>query len=245
MSQQNNAYLMCGFAIYGTISDVSRMNTGVIYVRPCYFKPGVDKEIPIFLRDAKKEHWATKENLKVGTKLTFRIRLDQYKGPMAIDLTTVDAAPKDAYSKPCRPDCIPDARGFRRIIDAARRKKLESSSNPVDQLKEFDSKDIEELAYDIATVIDGEERLSTEQKQDAYYLASAEFKNVEDGTIRASIFTEAVIETILDEDYDENDAEAVHDLFYEKCNSLDREALHEELANSSDPAAQLIASLGI
>lgn len=141
MSQQNNARFMCEYPIFGTVSDVSRMNTGVIYVRPCYFKPGVDKEIPIFLRDAKKEHWATKENLKVGTKLTFRIRVDQYKGPMATDLTTVDAAPKDAYSKPYRPKCIPDAHGFRRIIDAARRRsrealheELANSSDPIDQL---------------------------------------------------------------------------------------------------------------
>lgn len=141
MSQQNNADLMYEYPIYGTVSDVSRMNTGVIYVRPCYFKPGVDKEIPIFLRDAKKEHWATKENLKVGTKLTFKIKLDPYKGPMAINLTTVDAAPKDAYSKPYRPECIPDAHGFRRIIDAARRRSREAlheefanSSDPTAQL---------------------------------------------------------------------------------------------------------------
>ena len=141
MSQQNNAHLMCEYPIYGTISDVSRMNTGVIYVRPCYFKQGVDKEIAIFLRDAKKEHWATKENLKVGTKLTFKVKLDPYKGPMAINLTTVDAAPKDAYSKPYRPKCIPDAHGFRRIIDEARRRsrealheELANSSDPIDQL---------------------------------------------------------------------------------------------------------------
>lgn len=141
MSQQNNARLMYGYPIYGTVSDVSRMNTGVIYVRPCYFKPGVDKEIPIFLRDAKKEHWATKENLKVGTKLTFRIRLDPYKGPMAVDLTTVDAAPEEAYSGFCRPLSIPDAHGFRRLIDAARRRsrealheELANSSDPIDQL---------------------------------------------------------------------------------------------------------------
>ena len=141
MSQQKNARLMCEYPIFGTVSDGSRMNTGVIYVRPCYFKPGVDKEIPIFLRDAKKEHWATKENLKVGTKLTFRIRLDQYKGPMAVDLTTVDVAPKDAYFELDRPECIPGARGFRRLIDEARRRsrealheELANSSDPIDQL---------------------------------------------------------------------------------------------------------------
>ena len=142
MSQrQNGARLMCEYPIYGTVSDVSHMNAGVIYVRPCYFKPGVDKEIAIFLRDAKKERWAIADNLKVGTKLTFRIRLDPCKGPMATDLKTVSAAPKGAYAEPYRPECIPDARGFRRIIDAARRRSREKlheelarSSDPIDKL---------------------------------------------------------------------------------------------------------------
>ena len=139
--QQNGARLMCEYPIYGTVSDVSHMNMGVIYVRPCYFKPGVDKEVAVFLRDAKKERWATAENLKVGTKLTFRIRLDPYKGPMATDLKTVAAAPKNAYSEAWRPECIPDAQGFRRIIDAARRRsreklheELASSSDPIDKI---------------------------------------------------------------------------------------------------------------
>lgn len=142
MSQRQDArIMMCEYPIYGTVSDVSHMNTGVVYVRPCYFKPGVDKEVAIFLRDAKKEHWATKENLKVGTKLTFMISLDPYKGPMATDLKTVASAPKGAYAEPYRPECIPDARGFRRIIDAARRRsreklheELASSSDPIDKL---------------------------------------------------------------------------------------------------------------
>ena len=217
MSQQNNARLMCEYPIFGTVSDVSRMNTGVIYVRPCYFKPGVDKEIPIFLRDAKKEHWATKENLKVGTKLTFRIRLDQYKGPMAVDLTTVDVAPKDAYFELDRPECIPDARGFRRLIDAARRKKLRASSNPVYHPSDSESlKPIRPGLYEVFDVICGEKRLSIQQQYQAIGLADCVFGNDEDITI----FAKAVIETILDEDYDENDAEAVHDLFNEKYNSL-------------------------
>ena len=142
MSQrQNGARLMCEYPIYGTVSDVSHMNTGVIYVRPCYFKPGVDKEIAIFLRDAKKERLAIADNLKVGTKLIFRIKLDPCKGPMATDLKTVSAAPKGAYAEPYRPECIPDARGFRRIIDAAKRRsreklheELASSSDPIDKL---------------------------------------------------------------------------------------------------------------
>lgn len=141
MSQRNDTRFMCEYPIFGTVSDVSHMNTGVIYVRPCYFKPGVDKEIALFLRDAKKERWATSDNLKVGTKLTFRISLDPYKGPMATDLHTVAAAPKDAYTEPYRPECIPDARGFRRIIDAARRRsreklheELAASSDPIDKI---------------------------------------------------------------------------------------------------------------
>lgn len=87
-------------------------------------------------------------------------------------------------------------------------------------VKELDGKEIWAYMLEIATVIDGEERLSVEQKQDAYDLASVEFENAEDSTIGANIFAEAAIETILDEDYDENDAEAVHDLFNEKYNSL-------------------------
>ena len=217
MSQQNNARLMCEYPIFGTVSDVSRMNTGVIYVRPCYFKPGVDKEIPIFLRDAKKEHWATKENLKVGTKLTFRIRLDQYKGPMAVDLTTVDVAPKDAYFELDRPECIPDARGFRRLIDAARRKKLRASSNPVYHPSDSESlKPIRPGLYEVFDVICGENRLSIQQQYQAIGLADCVFGNDEDITI----FAKAVIETILDEDHDENDRKAIHALFNEKYNSL-------------------------
>lgn len=87
-------------------------------------------------------------------------------------------------------------------------------------VKELDGKDIWAYMLEITTVVDGDERLSAEQKQDAYDLASVEFENAEDSTIGANVFAEAAIETILDEDYDENDAEAVHDLFNEKCNSL-------------------------
>ena len=87
-------------------------------------------------------------------------------------------------------------------------------------VKELDGKEIWAYMLEIATVIDGDESLSAEQKQEAYDLASVEFENAEDGTIGANIFAGAAIETILDEDYDENDAEAVHDLFNEKYNSL-------------------------
>lgn len=86
--------------------------------------------------------------------------------------------------------------------------------------RELGYKGIWAYMLEITTVVDGDERLSAEQKQDAYDLASVEFENAEDSTIGANIFAEAAIETILDEDYDENDAEAVHDLFNEKYNSL-------------------------
>lgn len=87
-------------------------------------------------------------------------------------------------------------------------------------VKELDGKDIWAYMLEIVTVIDGEERLSAEQKQDAYDLASVEFKNAEDDTIGANVFAEAAIEAVLDENYDENDTEAVHDLFNEKYDSL-------------------------
>ena len=86
---------------------------------------------------------------------------------------------------------------------------MKEFSQLAELVKELDGKDIWAYMLEIATVIDGEERLSAEQKQDAY-----------DSTIGANIFAEAAIETILDEDYDENNAEAVHDLFNEKYNSL-------------------------
>lgn len=87
-------------------------------------------------------------------------------------------------------------------------------------VKELDGKKIWAYMLEIATVIDGEEKLSDKQKQEAYDLASVEFENAEDGTIGANVFAEAAIETVLDEDYDENDAEAVHNLFDEKYDSL-------------------------
>ena len=87
-------------------------------------------------------------------------------------------------------------------------------------VKELDSKDIWAYMLEIVAVIDGDERLSDEQKQAAYDLASVEFKNAEDDTIGANVFAEAAIETVLDENYDENDTEAVYDIFNEKYDSL-------------------------
>lgn len=88
-------------------------------------------------------------------------------------------------------------------------------------VKELDGKDIWAYMLEIATVIDGSS-LSAEQKQDAYNLASVEFENSEDSTIGANVFAEAAIETVTDQDYDEDDAEAAHDLFNEKYDSLVR-----------------------
>lgn len=88
-------------------------------------------------------------------------------------------------------------------------------------VKELDGKDIWAYMLEIATVIDGSS-LSAEQKQDAYNLASVEFENSEDSTIGANVFAEAAIETVTDQDYDEDDAEATHDLFNEKYDSLVR-----------------------
>ena len=66
-------------------------------------------------------------------------------GPMLFSVArtdvTVVSAPKDAYTEPYRPECIPDARGFRRIIDAAKRRSREkfheelvASSDPIDKI---------------------------------------------------------------------------------------------------------------
>ena len=106
-------------------------------------------------------------------------------------------------------------------------------------VKELDGKDIWAYMLEITTVVDGDERLSAEQKQDAYDLATVEFEDYNDTTIGANIFAEAAIETVLDErysgilsslsfEYQEDvsgdivrDAEInLHDLFMEKLSSL-------------------------
>lgn len=89
-------------------------------------------------------------------------------------------------------------------------------------VKELDGKGIWAYMLEIATVIDGDERLSAKQKQDAYDLASVEFENAEDSTIGANVFAGAAIDTVLDENYDENDAEATHNIFNEKYDWLVR-----------------------
>lgn len=106
-------------------------------------------------------------------------------------------------------------------------------------VKELDGKDIWAYMLEITSVVDGDERLSAEQKQEAYDIASTEFEDYDDNTIGANIFAEAAIETILDEkysgalsslsfEYQEDvpgnivrDIEMdLHDLFMEKLSSL-------------------------
>ena len=106
-------------------------------------------------------------------------------------------------------------------------------------VKKLDGEDIWAYMLEITTVVDGDESLSAEQKQEAYDLATVEFENYDDGTVGANIFAEAAIETVLDErytgslrslslEYQEDvsgdivrDAEMdLHDLFMEKLSSL-------------------------
>lgn len=91
-------------------------------------------------------------------------------------------------------------------------------------VKELDGKEIWAYMLEIATVIDGEERLSAEQKQEAYDIASTEFEDYDDSTIGANIFAEAAIETVLDERYPEFLKGVgylnTHDLFIDKLSAL-------------------------
>ena len=106
-------------------------------------------------------------------------------------------------------------------------------------VKELDGKRIWAYMLEIATVIDGTENLSDEQKQDACVIASTEFENYDDDTVGANVFAGAAIYTILDErytsilrslslEYQEDvpgdivrDAEDdLHDLFMEKLSDL-------------------------
>ena len=82
-------------------------------------------------------------------------------------------------------------------------------------VKELDGKDIWAYMLEITPVVDGDERLSAEQKQDAYDLATVEFEDYNDTTIGANIFAEAAIETVLDERYSNSDMD-IHELFMEK-----------------------------
>lgn len=86
-------------------------------------------------------------------------------------------------------------------------------------VKELDGKRIWAYMLEIATVIDGREDLSDDQKQEAYDLATVEFENYDDTTIGANIFAEAAIETVLDERYSNSDMD-IHELFMEKFSML-------------------------
>ena len=82
-------------------------------------------------------------------------------------------------------------------------------------VRELDGKDIWAYMLEITTVVDGDERLFAEQKQDAYDLATVEFENYDDTTIGANIFAEAAIEAVLDERYSNSEMD-LHELFMEK-----------------------------
>ena len=91
-------------------------------------------------------------------------------------------------------------------------------------VKELDGKDIWAYMLEITTVVDGDERLSAEQKQEAYDIASTEFEDYDDSTIGANIFAEAAIEAVLDERYPEFLKGVgylnTHDLFIDKLSAL-------------------------
>ena len=91
-------------------------------------------------------------------------------------------------------------------------------------VKELDGEDIWAYMLEITTVVDGDERLSAEQKQEAYDIASTEFEDYDDSTIGANIFAEAAIEAVLDERYPEFLKGVgylnTHDLFIDKLSAL-------------------------
>ena len=68
-------------------------------------------------------------------------------------------------------------------------------------VKKLDKEGIWAYMLEIATIIDGNEKLSDEKKADAFNLASTKFENYDDSTVGANIFAEAAIETVLDERY--------------------------------------------
>ena len=82
-------------------------------------------------------------------------------------------------------------------------------------VKELDGKDIWAYMLEITTVVDGDESLSAEQKQEAYDLATAEFEVYDDTSVGANVFAEAAIETVLDERYSNSEMD-LHKLFMEK-----------------------------
>lgn len=82
-------------------------------------------------------------------------------------------------------------------------------------VKELDGKKIWAYMLEIATVIDGEEKLSAKQKQEAYNVASSEFEDYDDSTVGANVFAGAAIRTVLDRRYFDSETD-LHELFMEK-----------------------------
>ena len=82
-------------------------------------------------------------------------------------------------------------------------------------VKELDEKEIWAYMLEIATVIDGEEKLSVKQKQEAYDVASSEFEDYDDSTIGANVIAGAAIRTVLDGRYSDSEID-LHELFMEK-----------------------------
>ena len=101
---------------------------------------------------------------------------------------------------------------------------MKESRQLAKRAKELDGEDIWAYMLEITTVVDGDESLSAEQKQEAYDLATVEFENYDDGTVGANVFAEAAIETILDERYPEFLKGVgylnTHDLFIDKLSAL-------------------------
>lgn len=91
-------------------------------------------------------------------------------------------------------------------------------------VKKLGAKNILAYTFEIATVIVVTGGLSGQQKQEAYDIAFCEFENYSYMSVRANIFAEAAIETVLDERYLEFRRGAeylnIHDLFLDKFSAL-------------------------
>lgn len=91
-------------------------------------------------------------------------------------------------------------------------------------VKELNKRRIWAYMLELATIIDGNEKLSDEQKQEAYNIASAEFKQNRGTRFTIKFYAWAAIETVLDEKYQEALARTsdfnVHDLFADHFDPL-------------------------
>ena len=106
-------------------------------------------------------------------------------------------------------------------------------------VKELEGKDIWAYMLEITTVVDGDERLSAEQKQDAYDLATAEIKDYDDTNVGANVFAEAAIETILDEKY----SGALSSLSFEYQEDVSGDIVREAETNLHDLFMEKLSSL--